>query len=89
MEGNKGFKPNNENQGLPNNGGNGKARVIIYIVILAVLIAITFIDFGGGANEINWNKFENEMLLNNDVEKVVVVNRERADIYIKPESIDK
>ena len=89
MEGNKGFKPNNENQGLPNNGGNGKARIIIYIVILAVLIAITFIDFGGGANEINWNKFENEMLQNNDVEKVVVVNRERADIYIKPESIDK
>ncbi len=89
MEGNKGFKPNNENQGLPNNGGNGKARIIIYIVILAVLIVISFVDFGGGANEINWNKFENEMLLNNDVEKVVVVNRERADIYIKPESIDK
>ena len=89
MEGNKGFKPNNENQGMPTNGGNGKVRIIIYIVILAVLIAITFIDFGGNANEINWNKFENEMLLNNDVEKVVVVNRERADIYIKPESIDK
>ena len=89
MEGIKGFKPNNENQGSPNNGGNGKVRIIIYIVILAVLIVISFVDFGGGANEINWNKFENEMLLTNDVEKVVVVNRERADEYIKPESIDK
>ncbi len=89
MENNKGIKPNNDNQGLPNNGGNGKARFIIYIVILAVLIGITFIDFGSNANEINWNKFENEMLLTNDVEKVVVVNRERADIYIKPESLDK
>ncbi|MBO4613832.1 MAG: ATP-dependent zinc metalloprotease FtsH [Bacteroidales bacterium] len=89
MEGNKGFKPNNENQGLPNNGGNGKARIIIYIVIFAVLIVISFVDFGGGANEINWNKFENEMLLTNDVEKVVVVNRERADVYLKPESLDK
>ena len=89
MEENKGFKPNNNNQDLPNNNGNNKVRIIIYIVILVVLIGITFIDFGGGANEINWNKFENEMLMTNDVEKVVVVNRERADIYIKPESLDK
>ena len=89
MEENKGFKPSN-NQGTPqNNNQGGKWRIIIYIVIITVLIGIMFIDFGGSSNEINWNKFENEMLANHYVEKVVVVNRERADIYLKPESLDK
>ncbi|MBQ1730757.1 MAG: ATP-dependent zinc metalloprotease FtsH [Bacteroidales bacterium] len=72
-----------------NENPGSKRRFIIYIVILIALIVVSFIDFGGGANEINWNKFENEMLLTNDVEKVVVVNRERADVYLKPESLDK
>ena len=72
-----------------NDNPGSKRRFIIYIVILVALIVVSFIDFGGGANEINWNKFENEMLLTNDVEKVVVVNRERADVYLKPESLDK
>ncbi len=90
MENKKGFTPENGNQGSPMNENPGsKRRFIIYIVILIALIVVSFIDFGGGANEINWNKFENEMLLTNDVEKVVVVNRERADVYLKPESLDK
>lgn len=90
MENKKGFTHENGNQGSPMNENPGsKRRFIIYIVILIALIVVSFIDFGGGANEINWNKFENEMLLTNDVEKVVVVNRERADVYLKPESLDK
>ena len=90
MENKKGFNPENGKQGSPMNDNPGsQRRFIIYIVILVALIVISFIDFGGGANEINWNKFENEMLLTNDVEKVVVVNRERADVYLKPESLDK
>ena len=90
MENKKGFKPENGKPGMPQNDNpNSNRRFIIYIVILVALIVVSFIDFGGGANEINWNKFENEMLLTNDVEKVVVVNRERADVYLKPESLDK
>ena len=52
-----------------NENPGSKRRFIIYIVILIALIVVSFIDFGGGANEINWNKFENEMLLTNDVER--------------------
>ena len=90
MENKKGFKHENGKPGMPQNDNpNSNRRFIIYIVILVALIVVSFIDFGGGANEINWNKFENEMLLTNDVEKVVVVNRERADVYLKPESLDK
>ena len=90
MENKKGFKPENGKPGMPQNDNpNSNRRFIIYIVILVALIVVSFIDFGGGANEINWNKFENEMLVNGYVEKVVVVNRERADVYLKPESLDK
>ena len=88
MDGKKGFTPtNDDNKGGKN--GNSKVRYIIYIVILVALIVFSFIDFGSSSDEINWNKFENEMLLTNDVEKVVVVNKERADVYLKPESINK
>jgi len=90
MENKKGFNPENGKPGMPQNDNpNSNRRFIIYIVILVALIVVSFIDFGGGTNEINWNKFENEMLLNGYVEKVVVVNRERADVYLKPESLDK
>ncbi len=90
MENKKGFNPENGKPGMPQNDNpNSNRRFIIYIVILVALIVISFIDFGGGANEINWNKFENEMLVNGYVDKVVVVNRERADVYLKPESLDK
>ncbi len=91
MDEKKGFKPvNNGNQGgNPQDNGPSKKRFIIYFVILAVMLIISFMDFGGSSNEINWNKFENEMLLTNDVEKVVVVNKERADVYLKTESLDK
>ncbi len=91
MENKKGFKPENGKPGMPQNDNpNSNRRFIIYIVILAILIIVSFVDFGGGSsNEINWNKFENEMLVNGYVEKVVVVNRERADVYLKPESLDK
>ena len=90
MEENKGFKPNKMPQGTPqDNNQGGKWRIFIYIAILATLLVITFIDFGGSSNEINWNRFKNEMLLTHDVDKVVVINKDRADVYLKPASIDK
>ncbi|MCF0207567.1 MAG: ATP-dependent metallopeptidase FtsH/Yme1/Tma family protein, partial [Bacteroidales bacterium] len=66
-----------------------KTRIIVTVCIMVVLLGLMFVDFGSGDNEINWNKFEKEMLATRDVERVVVVNKERADIYLKPESLEK
>lgn len=56
-----------------------------YIILAVVFIVMTFVNFGGGTKETDRKTFENQMLANHDVEKIVVVNKERVDIYLKPE----
>lgn len=70
----------------PNRNNSGKPKFNIYWIyglIALVFIGIQFIDFGGDLKEITWQKFEKEMLSNHDVEKIVVVNRDKAEVYIK------
>ncbi|MDR2010083.1 MAG: ATP-dependent zinc metalloprotease FtsH [Bacteroidales bacterium] len=92
MEENKGFNNKNPNQKpnpTPNNSPvNNKNRFWIYAILLGILLLFTFIDFGGGSKEISRDRFQNEMLESHDVEKIVIVNKERVDVYIKPERLD-
>jgi len=70
----------------PNKNNSGKPKFNIYWIyglIALVFIGIQFIDFGGDLKEITWQKFEKEMLSNHDVDKIVVVNRDKAEVYIK------
>jgi len=55
----------------------------IYGLIAVAFIGLQFIDMGDDSNEITWQRFEKEMLRPHDVEKVVVVNRDKAEVYIK------
>ncbi|MFW6248440.1 MAG: ATP-dependent zinc metalloprotease FtsH [Bacteroidota bacterium] len=61
----------------------------IYAAIAILFIGIQMLNIGNNMIEITWNRFENQMLKNHDVEKVVVVNKERAEVYIKPDKISK
>ncbi len=60
--------------------------------ILGVLILISlFISngFGGdGSKRINQNEFENEMLLSKDVDKLVIVNNDLVQVYLKKEALE-
>jgi cell division protease FtsH len=90
MEEKKGFKntPPNKKPGMP--GGKtegGKNKYWIYIVLLGIFLIFSFIDFGGSSKEITRDKFENELLSSKDVEKVIIVNKERVDVYIKPDKL--
>jgi cell division protease FtsH len=88
MEENKGFGDNkNQKPNIPTENPQNKNRIWIYIILFAVLIAFTFIDFGGSTKEISRDKFEKEMLANRDVEKIVIVNKERVDVYIKADKL--
>ncbi len=67
-----------------------KPRISIYWIYAAIailFIGIQMLNLGNNMIEITWNRFENQMLTNHDVEKVVVVNKERAEVYIKPDKI--
>ncbi|MCR5423605.1 MAG: ATP-dependent zinc metalloprotease FtsH [Bacteroidales bacterium] len=64
----------------------------MYIIYSAIILALGFIWFGSdsksGPKDITWGKLEN-ILLNQDEEKIIVVNKEFAEIYIKKEAIDR
>lgn len=82
------------NKGFPNNGlsnnDDQKPRFNsywIYAFIAIALLSIEFFHFGQNAEEITWQKFERDMLRTHQVDKVVVVNREIAEIYLKPEVV--
>lgn len=76
------------NPGGPNKPGN-KPKLntywIIGIVLLA-LIGMQFLNNTGSMIETDSNSFF-EMLRSGDVEKIVIVNKEKVEIYIKPERL--
>ncbi|MBI2270944.1 MAG: ATP-dependent metallopeptidase FtsH/Yme1/Tma family protein [Bacteroidetes bacterium] len=62
----------------------------IYLIIIAGVVLFNF--FPGKSSsfqETTWQKFKQEMLLDHDVEKAIVVNKERVEVYIKEESLKK
>lgn len=91
MEEKKGF--NNKTDKKPNIPGGkppvggGKNRYWIYIILFGVFLIFTFVDFGGSKEDISISRFETEMLKQNDVEKVVIVNKEKAEVYIKQDRL--
>ncbi len=69
---------------------SGKPKFNAYWIYGAVALAILgfqFIISGSGNEDISWQRFEREMIQNRDVEKIVVVNKEKAEIYIKPDKL--
>lgn len=58
----------------------------LYVVLFVGFMLLFFMGDSGGIPETTWKQFEEEMLANGDVEKVVVVNNERVEIYIKEEN---
>jgi cell division protease FtsH len=60
----------------------------IYGILFVIFIALNFFDFSPKSKEVQFSRLKN-MISANDVEKVVIINREQAEIYLKPESVKK
>ncbi|MDD4602685.1 MAG: ATP-dependent zinc metalloprotease FtsH [Bacteroidales bacterium] len=54
----------------------------IYAILAIVFIVIQYTNYTNPVKEVTWTRFE-EMLIKQDVEKIVIVNKERAEVYIK------
>jgi cell division protease FtsH len=67
----------------PKSGKGGFNFYWIYIIMFLAFAVIQVFNFQGGGAPINWGKFENEMLRPGYVEKVVIVNKEDAEITLK------
>ena len=62
----------------------------IYGVIAVVFIVVNFYLTGSkGPVETTWNKVRTTMLVNNDIDRLVVINKEKAHIYLKPDRVNK
>ena len=74
-------------KGVPNRPFN---PYWIYVVIAVILISQLLFSFSAGTRSVEWKEFVNEMLLEGDVSKVVVVRYENvAEIYIDPQALSK
>jgi AFG3 family protein len=60
---------------------------IYAIIFIGILLAYNF--SGPKKQETTWLKFKQGMLEAHDVEKVIIVNKEIADVYIKKDSLKK
>ena len=57
----------------------------IYLLISGILIVLNVVPWTNRPPETTWNDFSQQMLLQNHVQKLVVVNNEEVEIFIKPE----
>lgn len=80
---------NNQNKTKPN--GNRKFNFYwIYAIIAVILISFQFFPFQGSPVVLkDISTFKDEMLLKGDVNRIVVVNKEYAEIFIKEDSLKK
>ncbi|MCF6342381.1 MAG: ATP-dependent zinc metalloprotease FtsH [Bacteroidales bacterium] len=92
---NKNKSPKKESNNLFGNltgGGDGNKPKFnfywIYGLLLAVFISIQFLNWGNEAKKTDWRDLK-EMLTENDVEKIILVNKETAEIFIKPDKLNK
>src|SRR6056297_87564 len=84
---------NNQNQNSENKGDGKKPFpkfniYWVYAIIAVFFIALNFMNLGSSPREITYQEFKRKMLDNNDVEKIVVVNKEKAEVYIKEDKLN-
>lgn len=60
----------------------------IYGLLLFFIIVTFFINPISNIKEISWLQFEQNILSQHEVEKIVVVNKEVAEIYIKQDRLE-
>lgn len=59
----------------------------IYGIIGVALLGTYFLRLGNGPEQITRRQFETEMLASYDVQKIVIVNKERVEVYIKEDRL--
>ncbi len=71
--------------------GDGKNKFNfywIYTIIAFIFISLFFFNSDNQSKEINWGELK-DMLGEGDIEKLVLINKQTAEIYIKPDRLSK
>jgi len=79
----------NNNNKPANNSNNKFNSYWIYGLLAVFLLALNFYGLTGTTNEpLGWADFES-MLRNGDIDKLELINKQEAHVYLKTESVDK
>ena len=81
-----GLKSDDKNQ----KGGDNKPKFNItwvYGAIVIFIVGMMFIPMGNEPTEIMWSRFESKMLKTHSIEKIEIVNKDRAEIFIKTDKL--
>lgn len=87
------FRQNNEDNDQQQSStggrrpGGGFPSWLLWVVAAIMVGQIFFYFNSNNAKEISWSSFKREMLVSQDVDKITVVNKEVAEIYIKKEKL--
>jgi cell division protease FtsH len=75
---------------LKGDKGDGNKRKInfywIYGILAIIFIGTLFLDWDSGAKKTDWRELK-DMLSSGDVEKIILVNKETAEIYLTSEAL--
>lgn len=67
---------------------SGRGFSWVYFLVIALLLwQISYSFFSAKPKEISWSQFQQEMLVNNDIEKITVINKETAEIFINKDKL--
>ncbi len=83
------FDPFNPNKKSEGKGPKFNAYWIYGIVAIVFIVIQFYLSNSRGPIETNWSDVKSTMLENQDVEKIVVVNDKKANIYIKKDRLNK
>lgn len=76
---------------LTGTGKDGKSKFNfywIYGILVAILLGVQFIGLNDEGDQTYWRDLK-VMLENDDVSKIILVNKETAEIFIKPDKLSK
>lgn len=73
-------------QDNPKTNNSNNRLIWIYGIMILLLFSVFYNPFDS-TKEISWLQFEKEMLSQSAVDKIVVINKETAEIYIKSDKI--
>lgn len=59
----------------------------LYAILFMFIISFYFRNSMSGQKEISWLQFEQDMLSQHDVEKILIINKETAEIFIKQDRL--
>lgn len=66
----------------PKNSGRQNTLYLFYIIAFLFILGLFFFNRQDSGKEISWLEFENQLLHSGDIDRIVIVNKEVAEIFI-------